>query len=204
MSSMKLPPEQDRVLRFIDTILGDLSVRSAMYVGRRAKDGDAATFVIQTGEMGRRRFRLPDVSADVSIQGLVAETQAHLQEVLGILVPLCPLHDHVLIGAVESGRLAWVCPDGGWRCRAGEYEEQSWPQLDLESLAPILSRRLARRQIPGVVTVAVTRSKDGPVADIGVADVNADLIDALREAAAPVPVSVHREPRQLLRVSLST
>jgi hypothetical protein len=99
----------------------------------------------------------------------VAAAQTHLEHVLGVPVPLCPEHDHALAGVASDGNLRWVCPDGAWECALGEYEERTWPQLDVTSLAPILSRRLQQRgTFPAVRTIAVARLGDERVADFGV------------------------------------
>lgn len=74
----ELPPERDPRLRLVDAVLNDLTTRSAMYVGRRLEDGDADTFVIQTGSEGRFQLSLPDLNSDASIEAVVAEAQAHL------------------------------------------------------------------------------------------------------------------------------
>jgi hypothetical protein len=135
MSVMKQRPPRDPVLQMVDAVLCDLSVRSAMFVGCRAQDGDSKTFVIQTGEEGRRR----------------------------------------------------------------EYEELTWPQHEVGSLAPILSRRLERRGITGVVALSVRRTELGLVAEFGVPNVSSELTEALRRAAAPLPVVVREDPQRLIR-----
>jgi hypothetical protein len=197
---MKEPSERDPFLRLIDAVLGDLAVRSAMYIGRRREDGDDESFVIQTGEDGRLRLGLPDRASDASIGAVVAEAQAYLGEVLGAPVPLCPRHQHALVGVAAEGRLTWVCPEGSWQCALGDYEELTWPQDDVASLAPILARRLKRRGVTGVVTISVGRTKRGLVAEFGVAETGAELMQTLRDAAAPLPVALHRETRRVIRV----
>lgn len=138
--------EGDPVLRLIDAALRDMALRSALYVARRREDGDAKTFVIQTGEEGRFRLRLPDPRSDASLQALVAEAQDHLAQVLGAPVPLCPRHPHALLGIASRGQLKWVCPAGEWECALGDYAERTWPQVDLGGrLAPTLPARLQRR-----------------------------------------------------------
>lgn len=59
---MKEAPERTPVLLLVDSVLADLAVRSAMYVARRRDDGDAETFVIQSGEEGRLWLSVPDRS----------------------------------------------------------------------------------------------------------------------------------------------
>jgi hypothetical protein len=63
MWGMKDAPEPTPVLLPVDAVLADLAVRSAMYAARRREDGDAGTFVIQTGEEGRLRLGLPDLGS---------------------------------------------------------------------------------------------------------------------------------------------
>ncbi|HEY2437934.1 MAG TPA: hypothetical protein VGH93_12190 [Solirubrobacteraceae bacterium] len=192
---MNRPPEEESVLRLVDSVLDDLAVRSAMYVHRRAEDGDAESFVIQTGEEGRCRLRLPDLDSDPSIEATVAEAQAYLAQILDVPVPLCPMHQHALVGVARHARLRWECPDGGWGCELGDYDEQTWPQLDVASLAPILSRRLQRRgAFPAVRLIGVTRAGDEPVAEFGLAEVNDELLRVLADVAAPLPVRTHLAP----------
>jgi hypothetical protein len=193
-------PEHDPLLRLVDAVLTDLAVRSAMYVARRPKDGDRDTFVIQTGEEGRFRLSLPDLDSDGSIEATVAEAQAHLGQVLGAPVPLCPLHAHALVGEVANGMLTWVCPDGEWGCALGDYEERTWPQLDVLSLAPILSRRLRRcGTFPAVRTIGVTECGGQRVADFGLVEVNDELLQVLADVASPLAVMTHESPNVTLR-----
>jgi hypothetical protein len=169
-----------------------------MYVGRRSSDEDAETFVIQASEEGRRRLSWPDLGAAESIEPVIVQAQESLTGVLGAPVPLCPLHEHALVGKMRDGRLFWLCPERRWSCRLGDYEELTWPQLDAASLAPILSQRLQRRGIDGV-SVGVRRSEQGLIADFGVPEVSSELTEALTDAAAPLPVSVHNSSLRLLR-----
>ena len=199
---MKQAPERTPVLMLGDAVLCDLAVRSAMYVARRREDGDAGSFVIQMGEEGRLRLDLPDLKSDASVTAPVAAAQTHLEEVLGAPVLLCPQHDHTLVGVASDGTLRWVCPDGAWKCPLGEYEERTWPQMDVTSLAPILSRRLHRRgTFPTVRTIAVTRSGDELVADFGVTEATDDLLHILAAAAAPLRMRTHESPNIMIRVS---
>jgi hypothetical protein len=48
-------------------------------------------------------------------------------------------------GVVDGTEVAWVCPDGEWRCSVGDHEDLTRPQRDVMRLAPILSRRAQRR-----------------------------------------------------------
>ncbi len=198
---MKEPPERDPVLRLIDAVLGDLAVRSKLYIGRRREAGDNESFVIQTGEDGRLRLGLPDRASNASIEAVVAEAQAYVGDVVGAPVPLCPQHQHALVGIAEHRRLTWVCPEDSWQCALGDYEELAWPQDDVASLAPILARRLKRRDVTGVITISVGRTNRGLVAEFGVAETGAELMQALRAAAAPLPVELHRQPHRAVRVA---
>jgi hypothetical protein len=194
--------EGDPVLRLIDAALRDMALRSALYVGRRREDGDAETFVIQTGEEGRFRLRLPDPRSDASLQALVAEAQDHLAQVLGAPVPLCPRHPHALLGIASRGQLKWVCPAGEWECALGDYAERTWPQVDLGGrLAPILAARLQRRGINGWSTLGVKVTERGPVAEFGVREMSDELAWALRDAATPLPVSIHQTSQRPRRVA---
>ena len=189
------------MLRLIDAALRDIAVREGMYVGRRSDDGDAATFVSQFGEEGRLRLGLPDLSSDASIEAVVAEAQARLIEVLGTPVPLCPRHEHALLPRALAGQLGWVCPDGEWQCPLGDYAELAWPHFDLDLLAPILAGRLQRRGIRGWITLGVTATERGPVADFGVPEMSDELARSFRDAAAPLPVIFHHRSHSGRRVS---
>jgi hypothetical protein len=79
---MKERPERPPVLMLVDAVLGDLVVGSAMYVARRREDGDAGTFVIQTGEDGQLRLDLPDFASGASVMAGVAAARTHLEQVL--------------------------------------------------------------------------------------------------------------------------
>ena len=92
--------------RSLHDSLGDLAPRGGMYVARRAAEGDAETVVIQTGEEGRHRVRLPDLSSPSSVEQFMAEAQAHLEQVFARPLPRCPLHDHALRGVVDGEGLA--------------------------------------------------------------------------------------------------
>lgn len=201
---MQSASERMPALILVDAVLTDLAVRSAMYVARRREDGDARTFVIQTGEEGRLRLDLPDPDSDTSVMTCVAAAQSHLEQVLGVPVPLCPVHDHALVGVASGGELRWVCPHGAWECALGDYEEQTWPQTDVSSLAPILSRRLRRRGVfPAVRSIGVARSGDELVADFGVAAATDELLQVLAEVAAPLQIKTHERPHNMIRVSPS-
>lgn len=201
---MQAASESNPALILVDAVLTDLAVRSAMYVARRREDGDARSFVIQTGEEGRLRLDLPDPQSETSVMTCVAAAQSHLEEVLGVPVPLCPAHDHALVGVASGGDLRWVCPDGVGACGLGDYEEQTWPQTDVSSLAPILSRRLQRRGVfPAVRSIGVARSGDELVADFGVAEASDELLHILAEVAAPLQVKTHKRAYTMIRVSPS-
>lgn len=88
---MKCAVETDPVLRFVDALLSDLSLRSVIFVGRRAQDGDGSTFVIQTGEEGRCRLSLANLGLPISIEQVAAAAQAHLEGALSEPVPDMPL-----------------------------------------------------------------------------------------------------------------
>ncbi len=124
----------------------------------------------------------------------MAEAQAHIGEVFAQPVPRCPRHDHALIGAASAREVAWVCPDGEWRCAVGDYEECTWPpELDAGSMAAVLFSRLTRRGIAGVRRVGFSRRGGEWVAQVGIWPMDVALIEALRAAAAPVGVEVKPE-----------
>lgn len=161
---------RDDVLQFVDLVLDELGLYGVMYAGRRVDAGDWRSLVIQTGEQGRYRLGLPDVSSPPSVEAFIAEAQGHLSAVLGRAVPPCPLHDHALSGKVIDDSVFWECPAGDWRCAVGAYEEATWPQRDLKNLAPVLSARLHRRGITGVFSISVRETESGPAACFGVLD----------------------------------
>lgn len=198
---MKQAAEADPALRLIDDVLADLAVRAGMYVARRAADGDADTFVIQTGEDGRKRLPVPDLGSDRSIAAVVHQAQTHLGEVLQAAVPLCPLHGHALVGTVSDRRLAWVCPDRKWRCELGLYETMTWPQRELGGdLAPVLMRRVNRRgTFRAVRTIAVRQVGDELVADFGLTETTSELLEHLAAAADPLPIETHYSPPVMIQ-----
>lgn len=101
-----------------------------------------------------------------------------------------------------DGQLKWVCPDGEWECALGDHAERTWPQTDLANgLAPVLVGRLKRRGMTGWTILGVDVSERGPVAEIGVPEMRGELEQALRSAAAPVPVSIYLASRRPRRVA---
>jgi hypothetical protein len=96
---------------------------------------------------------------------------------------------------------AKVSPDGEWECALGDYAELIWPKFDIDGLAPILAGRLERRGITGWITLGVKVNVRGPVAEFGVPEISDELGRALRDAAAPLPVTIHRTSRRPRRVS---
>jgi hypothetical protein len=128
--------DHDTVLEIIDLVLGDLQLRDRMFVARRPDPEHPDLIVIQTGEDGRHALPVPNPRKRRSVEMFIVAAQAHLHEVYGQPVPLCPEHDHALVPRVERGGVEWVCPDGGWSCPLGAYEETTWPPpLDSGCLA---------------------------------------------------------------------
>ena len=78
-----------RRLRFIDLVLHDLAVEIVMFVHRRTDEGDDDTFVIQTGEDGRCRIGLPDMSDPRDVERRVGQAQDYLSRCAGRGVPRC-------------------------------------------------------------------------------------------------------------------
>lgn len=189
-----LDADGNAVLEIVDRVLGDLALRDRMFVGRRPEAGESATIVIQTGEEGRHRLALPELGSEKSIETFIADAQAHLSEVFGHPVPRCPRHDHALVGEASGDEIAWVCPDGEWRCALGDYEECTWPpELDAGNMAAVLSGRIRRRGIAGVRRVGVSRRDGEWVAQLGIWPIDDALIKELRTAAAPIAVEVEPE-----------
>jgi hypothetical protein len=202
--SMKRDEEADSVLRLVDTVIADLGVRTGRYVGRRARDKNVDTFVIQDGEEGRLRLPRPDLSAPSSVVAMARAAQRYLSSKLGEPVPWCPGHQHALDLVVVDTGFDWVCPGGRWRCALGEYAEQAWPHFDSGRLPEILAGRLRRRRATGWRSIGITASRSGQVATIGVALVTPELVAALRDAAAPLSVEVHEERERVIRLSAPT
>jgi hypothetical protein len=185
--------DEDVVLEVVDRVLADLALRGRMFVGRRAEASDRATVVIQTGEEGRYRLRLPDLMAPETVEGFMADAQQHLGEIFGEPVPHCPVHDHALLGKVTGAEIEWVCPDGAWRCPLGEYEERTWPpgsQVPAGAVAAALVQRFERRGVTGWQRAGASLHDDVWVARVRVWPIDEALIDAIRRAAAPVEVSI--------------
>lgn len=179
-------------LALVDLVVSDVGVELSMYVARRADNGDAETFVIQTGEEGRHRVQLRNMSDPLSIERCARDVQRHLSALMGRGLPRCPVrgHEHALNPQMRDGQLVWRCPDNGWSCGLGDYEENSWPQIGV-SLAPILVHRLARRGLDNQWAIlSVPETPRGRVAKISVQQLNDSLVTALANAAAPLPVEV--------------
>jgi hypothetical protein len=181
-------------------VLDDLRLPGGMFVGRHATTDEWDAVVIQTGEEGRHQLPLHSGS----LEAFMAAAQAHLSDVYGREVPGCPLHDHALVGRVRDAEAEWVCPEGGWRCRLGEYEECTWPpDVDAGSLAAVLCGRLQRRRIAGWRSLACVRRGGQWIAEMEIWPMDPAVIDAVTRAAAPLPVEFRPQPGPLpLRVPL--
>lgn len=162
-----------------------------MFVGRRSEEDDWLTVVIQTGEDGRYRIAPPDPASPEDIERFMVEAQTHLIDVYGRPVPRCPRHDHVLGASAAEGEPAWVCPEDGWRCPVGAFEELTWPQqLSAGSMAAALGARLSRRGVTGVIQIGFERRKGDWVATVGVLRMEREVSKAIKEAAAPIAVEL--------------
>jgi hypothetical protein len=193
----------DQGFELIDQLIDDLSATEiVMFVGRRADEGDHRSFVVQTGEDGRCRIPLPDIDDPRSVVECAERLQKLLAELAGRPLPRCPLehHDHALRPEIASGRLSWLCPEGTWCCRVGDYLDASWPQASVP-LAPLLMRRIQLRGLAGpesgLRTLSVTENDDTPVAVIGVEQKTDALVAAFEAVAAPLQVEVHEDRRPL-------
>jgi hypothetical protein len=182
-------------LTLADQVLGDLAPRGGMYVARRREDGDGETMVIQTGEEGRHRLRLPDMSSSTSIERFIAEAQTHLERVFGRPLPGCLAHEHALCGVMERGQVWWVCPDGGWRCQLGDYDDLNWPPAPDErpgDVVAALVNRFARRGIAGWQSVSPSRETAPWAVRISVWPMDGSVIEQMRRAADPIVLDVER------------
>jgi hypothetical protein len=149
--------------------------------------------VIQTGEEGRHRLRLPDTSSPASIERFVAEAQAHLEQVFGRPLPRCLVHGHALRGVVESGQVWWVCRDGQWRCLLGGYDDLNWPPAVDErpgSVVQALTKRFARRGIWGWQSASPSAQAGPWSIRISVWPMDQSVIEQMRRAADPVVLDV--------------
>lgn len=185
--------DAEAALSLVDQVLVDLAPRGGMYVARRAQDGDGETMVIQTGEDGRHRLRLPDVSSAASVERFVAEAQAHLEQEFGRPLPRCLVHGHALHGAVENGQLWWVCPDGEWRCQLGDYDDLNWPPAMAErpgTVAQALVKRFARRGIEGWQKAGAATQTGPWTVRVSVWPMDQSVIEQMRRAADPVVLNV--------------
>jgi hypothetical protein len=185
--------DEELVEEVVDRVLADLALRGRMFVGRRADAGDRPSVVIQTGEEGRYRLRLPDLMAPETVEGFMADAQEHLGEIFGEPVPHCPMHDHALLGKVTGAEIEWVCPEGAWRCALGEYEERTWPpgsDVPAGAVAGALVQRFERRGVTGWQRAGASVQDDVWVARVRVWPMDEALIDANRRAAAPVEVRI--------------
>jgi hypothetical protein len=172
----------------IDLVLGDLERRDGMFVGRRDDESAPDVVVIQTGEDGRHCLRAPTGSPE-ELMRFMASAQALVSADLGQSVPKCPEHDHVLRPVLAEAEVGWECPDGGWRCRLGDYDERSWPaNLEAGGMAAALCARLGRRGIQGWAQIGVESHNGEPVAQVGLRAADPAVIAAISEAAKPMRV----------------
>lgn len=195
----------DGVLEIVDRVLGDLRLRDRMFTARRPDPARPDVIVIQTGEEGRHSLPAPNLDQPGTVETFIAAAQAHLREVYGQPVPLCPRHNHALVGRVTGATIEWVCPDGAWSCPLGDYEESTWPTgLASGHLAAALCARLDRRGVPGVRRVGCVEQDGQWIAQVGIWPMNQPIIDAVADAAAPIQVEVEPCQDVLIRVADTT
>ncbi|MGB0095603.1 MAG: hypothetical protein WBP81_24075 [Solirubrobacteraceae bacterium] len=194
------PSDHDKILEIVDEVIGDLRLRDRMFTARRPDPGRPEVIVIQTGEDGRHVLPIPNLEQPRTLETFIAAAQAHLFDVYGQPVPLCPRHDHALVARVELGGIDWVCPDGAWRCAVGDYEENTWPPpLAAGDLAAALSARLTRRGVRGVRRIGCMQQDGEWVVQVGIWPMSPAIIDAVTEAAAPMAVKIEPRPGTLPR-----
>jgi hypothetical protein len=173
---------------FVDLVLRDLHRRDGMFVGRRTDESDPSTLVIQTGEEGRHRVHMPGRSP-AELTRFMASAQEYVSVTLGRPVPCCPQHDHALRPCCAGNQVGWECPEGEWRCRVGDYEEEAWP-LELESgMAAALSARLGRRGLDGWAGLSVEDREGEQIARVRLRAADPELERAISAAAQPLAVS---------------
>jgi hypothetical protein len=195
----------DGILEIADRVLGDLRLRDRMFTARRPDPTRPGVIVIQTGEEGRHAVTAPNLDQPGSVETFIAAAQAHLREIYGQPVPLCPAHDHALVGQVTSSTIEWACPDGAWSCLLGDYEESTWPTgLTSGHLAAALCARLERRGVAGVRRVGCVERDGQWIAQLGIWPMSQPVIDAVANAAAPIQIEVEPCQDVLIRVADTT
>jgi hypothetical protein len=127
------------------------------------------------------------------VQRFATEAQEYLGGIYGQPVPTCPQHAHALLLTIEDGQTQWVCPDGGWRCQLGSYDELTWPPgIDERAgvVAEALVKRFDRRGIRGWQRAGAELRDGAWVARVRVWPVDAQILEAIRSAAAPLTVEI--------------
>jgi hypothetical protein len=120
--------------------------------------------------------------------------QAFLDVALDQPVPRCPTHGLGLTPTREGDEMTWTCPEDDFRCEVGDYELSAfWPptQAD-ESAAPMLAKRFQKYGVTGLSRFSVDDRDGELVARVAVRP-EADE-QAVRDAAAPVPVEISHVP----------
>jgi hypothetical protein len=197
--------DHDKILEIVDKVLSDLRLRDRMFTARRPDPERLDVIVIQTGEDGRQDLPIPDLEQAQTLETFIAAAQAHLNEVYGQPVPRCPVHRHALVARIDRGEIEWVCPDGAWRCRLGDYEESTWPPpLGAGYLAAAVSARLSRHGVSGVRRIGCVQRDGQWVACVGIWPMSPSIIDAITRAAAPIPVEVEPCQDVFIRVGATT
>ncbi len=124
-----------------------------------------------------------------------ADLQAALHAAWGVTLPPCPTHGVALRPETDGDTLGWRCPAGDFGCAAGDYAAALWPPGPEElvgEIAPMLFRRFQRRGLREVASVGVTLRDGQRVAQVELRPGGDEA--AVRAAAAPLSVEVHRAP----------
>ena len=199
------PSDHEHVLEIVDRVLGDLRRRDRMFTARRPDAKRPDVTVIQTGDDGRYALPAPSLEQPETLETFIAALQAHLHEVYGQPVPLCPKHDHGLVAHVDGSEIEWVCPHGVWSCPLGDYEENTWPPaLGAGDLAAALVARLARRGVTGWRRIGCLERDGDWIAQVGIWPMDQPTIDAIIQAAAPIAVEVEPCQDVFIRVAGAT
>ena len=176
-----------------------------MFVGRRPDTSVPGVVVIQSGGGGPvSASRCRDLGSADSVldvrRGRPVASQPGVYD-----GPCQPARYMITLWSVRRRRMGfeWVCPDAGWRCGVGDYEEQAWPPEGLSVGRPgrrCIAQASARHGIDGRASHRGKRRR-GPRGSpgSGVWPISDALTEKLRETLAPVLVEVHPRPGPLPR-----
>lgn len=189
---------RDKVLEIVDLVLGDLRLRDRLFTARRPDPERPEVIVIQTGEEGRQYLPAPNLGDSRTLEAFIAAAQAHVQEVYGQPVPLCPMHHHALVGKVDRGEIAWTCPNVMWSCRLAVTRRTPGRQHWVAATSPrALCARLGRRGVTGWRRIVCVERDGQWIAQVRIWPMSPAISRAINKAAAPIPVVIEASPGPL-------